>query len=174
MSDPSYPIGKFAAPAVYTNETRAEALQQIKDAPALVRRAVTGLDARQLLTPYRDGGWTVAQVVHHLADAHVNGYVRTKWVLTEDRPAVKLYDNTKWAAMPDATTADIEGSLGILDTIHARWAQTLEDLTADDYAREFIHPVRGPLSLDWNVALYAWHGRHHAAHITSLCERMGW
>ena len=174
MSDLSYPIGKFAAPAVYTREGRAEAIQEIKDAPALVRRAVRGLDERQLLTPYRDGGWTVAQVVHHLADAHVNGYVRTKWVLTEECPAVKLYENAKWAAMADATTPAIDVSLGILDTIHARWAETLDGMSQDDFAREFIHPVRGTLSLDWNVALYAWHGRHHAAHITSLRERMGW
>jgi hypothetical protein len=174
MSDLSYPIGKFAPPAEYTPEGRAAAIAQIRETPAHVRDAVRGLTETQRLTPYRDGGWTVAQVVHHLADAHVNGYVRTKWVLTEDRPAVKLYENAKWAAMPDATTASIEDSLLVLDSIHARWAQTLDGVSQDEFAREFIHPVRGPLSLDWNLALYAWHGRHHVAHITRLRDRMGW
>jgi len=174
MSDLSYPIGKFAAPSEYTPEGRAAAIQEIKRTPAHVRDAVRGLDASQLLTPYREGGWTLAQVVHHLADAHVNGYVRFKWTLTEDRPAIKLYDQTIWATLPDAKTADIEDSLTLLDILHVRWAQTLDNMAPADFSREFIHPIRGPESLDRHVALYAWHGRHHTAHITGLRARMGW
>src|SRR5215213_5957219 len=115
MSDLSYPIGKFAPPAAYTAEGREAAIREIKQTPALVRQAVRGLDARQLLTPYREGGWSLAQVVHHLADAHVNGYVRFKWTLTEDRPAIKLYDQTAWATLADAKTEKIDDSLQLLD-----------------------------------------------------------
>src|SRR5688572_22065948 len=128
MSDVSYPIGKFAPPQTYTAEGRAAAIQQIKDAPGLVRSAVRGLTEAQLLTPYREGGWTPAQVVHHLADAHVNGYVRFKWTLTEERPPIKLYDQTLWATLPDATTAAIEDSLRLLDVLHVRWSQTLDNM----------------------------------------------
>jgi len=174
MSDHSYPIGKFAPPSEYTVEGRAAAIREIKEAPALVRQAVNRLTASQLLTPYREGGWTVGQVVHHLADAHINGYVRFKWALTEERPAIKLYDQAQWATLPDAATADIEDSLRLLEVVHARWGQSFDAMTAADFSRELIHPVRGPETLDRHVALYAWHGRHHTAHITSLRARMGW
>jgi uncharacterized damage-inducible protein DinB len=174
MSDLSYPIGKFAPPAEYTAAGRAAAIQEIKAAPALLRAAVRGLDEMQLLTPYREGGWTVAQVVHHLADAHVNGYVRFKWTLTEDRPPIKLYDQAAWATLPDASTAAIEDSLCLLELLHVRWVQLFDNMTPADFSREFIHPIRGPESLDRHVALYAWHGRHHTAHITTLRTRMGW
>jgi hypothetical protein len=174
MSDLSYPIGKFEPPSSYTVEGRLAAIQQIKETPALVRQAVHGLTASELLTPYREGGWTAAQVVHHLADAHVNGYVRFKWTLTEDRPAIKLYDQTQWATLPDAATADIEDSLRLLEVLHVRWGRLLDTMAAADFSREFIHPVRGPETLDRHVALYAWHGRHHTAHITHLRTRKGW
>jgi len=174
MTDLSYPIGKFAPPSEYTIEGRAAAIREIKGAPALVRQAVNGLTPSQLLTTYRDGGWTLAQVVHHLADAHVNGYVRFKWALTEDRPDIKLYDQTRWATLPDAATADIADSLALLEILHVRWIQLLETMTPADFSREFIHPLRGPEPLDRHVALYAWHGRHHTTHIASLRARMGW
>jgi len=174
MSDLSYPIGKFSPPSAYTAAGRASAIEEIKAAPAVLRAAVRGLDEAQLLTPYREGGWTVAQVVHHLADAHVNGYVRFKWALTEERPPIKLYDQAAWATLPDASTAAIEDSLQLLEVLHTRWAQLLDDMTPADFSREFIHPLRGPETLDRHTALYAWHGRHHTAHITTLRTRMGW
>jgi hypothetical protein len=174
MSDLSYPIGKFVPPSEYTAEGRAAAIGQIRETPARVRQAVHGLTSPQLLTPYREGGWTAAQVVHHLADAHINGYVRFKWALTEDRPAIKLYDQAQWASLPDATTADVGDSLSLLETLHVRWVQLLDTMTAIDFSREFLHPVRGPETLDRHLALYAWHGRHHTAHITSLRTRLGW
>ena len=174
MSDLSYPIGKFAPPSEYTAEGRASAIREIKGTPALVSQAVNGLTTSQLLTPYRDGGWTLAQVVHHLADAHVNGYVRFKWALTEDRPAIKLYDQAQWATLSDAVTADITDSLALLAILHVRWVQLLETMRPADFSRELTHPLRGPETLDRHVALYAWHGRHHTAHIASLRTRMGW
>lgn len=174
MSDLSYPIGKFAPPAEYTPDGRATAIEQIRQMPALLRAAVRGLTEIQRLTPYRDGGWTVAQVVHHLGDAHLNAVIRLKWTLTEDKPTIKVYDQAKWATLADASSADIDGSLRLVDAVHERWVDALETLTSEDFAREFIHPDRGPQTIDRNVAMYAWHGRHHVAHITRLRERMGW
>lgn len=174
MSDLKYPIGKFAAPETYTAADRAARIEDIRVLPSRLRDEVSGLAEAQRLTRYREGGWTVAQVVHHLADAHLNGLWRFKIVMTEDNPTLRLYDQTKWAELPDASSPDITNSLALVDVLHARWVEMLSSMTADDFARQSVHPIRGPLTLDWHLALYAWHGQHHLAHITHLAERLGW
>jgi uncharacterized damage-inducible protein DinB len=161
-------------PTDYTAAGRAAAIEDIRQTPVAVREAVRGLSTSAMLTPYREGGWTVAQVVHHIADAHVNAFVRFKWTLTEDRPTIKVYNQARWAELPDATGADVEDSLQAIDAVHARWVRLLDAMTPADFAREFVHPDRGPQTIDRNVAMYAWHGRHHVAHITSLRQRMHW
>ena len=172
--DHRYPIGKFEASASLDARQRSECLRQMAEAPARFREAVRGLDDAQLDTPYRPGGWTIRQVVHHMADSHVNGYIRYRMALTEDHPAVKSYDQTAWAELADARTLPVETSLAILEGVHRRWVALAESLTEADYARTFLHPERGAVRLDSNLAMYAWHGRHHAAHILGLRERMGW
>ena len=140
-----------------------------------MRSAVAGLNEGQLETPYRAGGWTVRQVVHHVADSHLNSYIRFRWTLTEDTPTIKAYDETRWAELPDAKTAPVEVSLKLLESLHVRWVYLLETLDDEAFGRSFIHPETGEaISLERNLALYAWHGRHHCAHITSLRERKGW
>ncbi|HLI30711.1 MAG TPA: putative metal-dependent hydrolase, partial [Terriglobia bacterium] len=146
----------------------------IEEVPARLRAAVKGLSDAQLDTPYREGGWTVRQVVHHLADSHMNSYVRFRLALTESEPTIKTYDQTRWAELRDARTAPVEPSLALLESLHKRWVLLLKSLEAADFSRTFRHPDRGTMTLDQNLALYAWHGRHHVAHITSLRERMGW
>jgi hypothetical protein len=143
-------------------------------APADLRRALDGLDAEQRLTRYRDGGWTVAQVVHHLADSHANAFIRTKLALTEDGPTIVPYKEGAWAELADATGPDVDASLRILDGLHTRWVAVLRGLSPEQFSRPMVHPERGRLTVDWTLALYAWHSRHHIAHITSLRERMGW
>jgi uncharacterized damage-inducible protein DinB len=172
--DLSYPIGKFDWSAPVPPEARRQAIQEIADAPARLREAVRGLDAAQLDTPYRPEGWTVRQVVHHVADSHVNSYIRFRLALTEDSPLIKPYDQVAWAALPDARTAPVELSLALLDGLHSRWAALLGTLTDAEFARTFRHPEIGTVRLDTNLALYAWHGRHHTAHITGLRQRSGW
>jgi uncharacterized damage-inducible protein DinB len=175
MSDLRYPIGKFAWAGKLAAQERREKIEAIAALPKNLRAAVKGLSEAQLDTPYRDGGWTVRQVVHHLADSHLNAYVRVRLALTEDVPQVKPYKEAKWAELEDARTAPIAVSLEMLDALHARWAMLLKSLKESDFARTFTHPEhKGPLTLDWILAMYAWHGRHHTAHITALCERMGW
>jgi hypothetical protein len=174
MTDPRYPLGRFAPPTEYTPHLRDSLIADIADAPASVRRAVDGLTVPQRLTPYRDGGWTVAQVVHHLADSHMNAYVRVRLAVTEMEPTIKPYDEGLWAKLPDAMDADVEPSLRLIDALHARWAKLARHLSPSDFGRVLIHPERGPMSVDRCLALYAWHGRHHVAHITSLRERMDW
>ena len=173
MSDLSYPIGKFAPPSDTPSKAvrRPFARSRSCGARPSSRESVDRFPAPHALSR---GGWTVAQVVHHLADAHINGYVRFKWALTEERPAIKLYDQVQWATLPDATTADIDDSLRLLEVVHARWGQSFDAMTTADFSRELIHPVRGPETLDRHVALYAWHGLHHTAHVTNLRTRMGW
>ena len=172
--DPRYPIGRFAAPERFDEVLRAAFIQQIAVTPAALRAAVAGLSARQLDTPYRDGGWTVRQVVHHLPDSHLNAYARCKLALTEDEPLVKTYQEDRWAELPEAKGGDIELSLALLDALHARWVAALGSLPAAAFARTLRHPDLGPMSIDLVLALYAWHGRHHVAHVTALRERMGW
>jgi len=134
---------------------------------------VAGLSEPQLDTPYRPGGWTVRQVVHHVPDSHINSYVRFRLALTENEPTVKPYDESRWAELADSRTAHIETSLALLESLHERWVLLLRSLSPADFRRQFRHPELGAVSLEKNLALYAWHGRHHVAHITSLRERMG-
>jgi len=174
MTDPRYPVGRFEPGGSLTPEERATLLGQIEDAPAKLREAVAGLDQAQLDTPYREGGWTVRQVVHHVVDSHVNAYVRLRWALTEDAPTVKVYDEKDWARLPDASSAPIELSLNLLDALHARWLVLWRAMKEGDFARTWKHPESGTLTVDDLVRLYAWHGRHHVAPITGLRERAGW
>jgi uncharacterized damage-inducible protein DinB len=174
IMDLSYPIGKFEWPESVTPEMRSQLIGEIEAAPAWFRAAVQGLTGQQLDTPYRPGGWTVRQVVHHVADSHLNSYIRFRLALTEDQPTIKPYDQTKWAELPDARTAPVETSLQLIESLHQRWVALLRSMSDADFARTFLHPERGVMRLDLTLAMYAWHGRHHRAHITGLRERMGW
>jgi uncharacterized damage-inducible protein DinB len=172
--DLRYPIGPFQYDGPLTDEQRQHLIDQIEAAPGKLRAAVEGLSLDQLDTPYRPGGWTVRQVVHHLPDSHLNSYVRFRLALTEDEPTIKPYFEDRWAELDDARHAPIDISLALLDALHRRWVLLLRSLSERDFARTFSHPELGVVSLEKNVSLYAWHGRHHIAHITSLRERMGW
>jgi uncharacterized damage-inducible protein DinB len=173
MTDPRYPIGRFEMVTALTAQQRADFIEQIAAAPQHLRRAVTGLDDRQLDTAYRPGGWTVRQVVHHVPDSHLNAYVRFKLALTEDEPAVKTYDETRWAVTPE-TREPIEVSLALLEALHGRWVLLMRGMTPADFARKIRHPEWGTPTLDAMLAMYAWHGRHHTAHVTGLRDQMGW
>lgn len=176
MTEPDlrYPIGPFRTPERGGPEQRAAWLAQLRATPRELRAAVVGLDAAQLDTPYRPGGWTVRQVVHHVTDSHLNSYVRFKWALTEATPAIKAYDEQGWAALPDSH-GPIEPSLALLEALHLRWVPLLEALDEDDWQRSFVHPETGSeISLWANLANYAWHGPHHTAHVRALREREGW
>jgi uncharacterized damage-inducible protein DinB len=157
-----------------TEVARRKLIAQIAEAPAKLRAAVKGLNKKQLDMPYREGGWTIRQVVHHLPDSHMNAYVRFKLALTEDHPTIKTYDQERWAELPDSKTAPIEPSLGLLDSLHERWVGVLKSMSAADFSRNLKHPELGEVVLDRYLALYAWHGRHHVGHITSLRKRRGW
>lgn len=165
-----YPVGHFNADAA---GSRAEQLQVLRELPEKLRAAVAGLSDAQLDTPYRDGGWTARQVVHHVADSHANGYIRVKLALTEDNPAIKVYDETAWARLPDSRLP-VDLSLAMTDALHKRLVALLEPLGEAELQKTFVHPERGQVTLANNLALYAWHSRHHLAHITRLRERMGW
>ncbi|HTX15333.1 MAG TPA: putative metal-dependent hydrolase [Candidatus Baltobacteraceae bacterium] len=173
-TDLRYPVGKFERPASVTDDQRRQFIAQIEETPARLSAAVKDLTPAQLDTPYRPAGWTVRQVVHHLPDSHMNAFVRFKLALTEDQPVVKTYEEARWAELADAKTPPIEPSLALLENLHRRWIFLLRSLAPDDWMRTFRHPELGALSLNQNLALYAWHGRHHVAHITSLRERNGW
>jgi uncharacterized damage-inducible protein DinB len=172
--DLAYPIGKFDFKAPVAPDSRPQLIAEIAAAPARFRAAVRDLDDRQLNTPYRPGGWTVRQVIHHVPDSHMNSYIRFRLALTEDAPTIKGYEEAKWAELHDAKTLPVDVSLGLLDGLHQRWVELLSSLSDKDFARTFRHPKLGLVRLDTNLALYAWHGRHHAAHITGLRDRMGW
>jgi hypothetical protein len=173
--DHQYPIGRFEFTDVrLSGANRDDLIRQIEDAPARLREAVFGLTGEQLDTPYRPGGWTVRQVVHHLPDSHLNSYVRFKLALTEDEPTIKPYDEAAWANLQDSRSTPIEVSLSLLESLHARWVVLLRSLRPEELDRTFRHPELGTVTLGKNIALYAWHGRHHVAHITGLRERMGW
>jgi hypothetical protein len=174
MSDPRFPIGKFSFPASVSPSDLAGFVAEIEQAPAALRAAVAGLSAEQLDTPYRDGGWTVRQVTHHVPDSHMNAYVRYKLALTEDEPTIKPYAEDRWAQLADTHSTPLEVSLALLDSLHSRWAQLLRSLSPADWKRQFRHPDLGVVSLEKNLALYAWHGKHHVAHVTELRKRMGW
>ena len=173
-TDLRYPIGKPTKEPQLTEDERRGLIDRIEQAPARLRAAVEGLNDEQLDTPYRPGGWTVRQVVHHLPDSHLNCYTRFKLALTEDNPAIKPYDEDRWARLADTRETPIETSLVLLDALHARWVILLKSLTAAQWKRTFHHPEHGSVALDRNLALYAWHGRHHVAHVVSLRERSGW
>jgi DinB superfamily len=172
-TDLRYPIGKFQKTESATDEQRRSSIATIAEAPAKLRAAVSGLNEGQLDTPYRPGGWTVRQVVHHLADSHMNSFVRFKLALTEDEPTIKPYDEARWAELVDAK-GPVEPSLLLLESLHKRWVALLNALKPADWQRTFRHPERGTMTLGDNLQLYAWHGRHHVAHIASLRERNGW
>ena len=172
--DLSFPIGKFSWPKAVTPDERRQFIDVLARAPERFREAVEGLGDSQLDTPYRPGGWTVRQVIHHVPDSHMNSYCRFRWALTEDNPPIKGYDEARWAELHDARSAPIEPSLQLLANLHTRWVVLLSSLSVDDWARTFRHSEHGLVRLDTNLALYAWHSQHHAAHITGLRERMGW
>lgn len=163
--DPRYPIGPYVKPDTTTPAQRAAWIEEIAATPATLRAAVTGLSEAQLDTPYREGGWTVRQVVHHLPDSHIHAWVRMKSALTEDRPLVRAYDEVKYAQLPDYGATPVEVSLALLDNLHARWVVLLRSLTDADYTRVYVHSSDGATRLDQQLAHYAWHGRHHVAHI---------
>lgn len=174
MTDPRYPVGRFTPDPTPTPETRNRHIDQIAGLAPQMRRAVAGLSGDQLDTPYREGGWTVRQVVHHVPDSHLNAYVRLKWAMTEDAPMIKPYDEAAWATLEDSQLTPVEISLALLESLHARWTVLLRSLTAEDFQRTFNHPQSGPHDVDWLLGLYSWHGNHHVAHITALRERMKW
>jgi hypothetical protein len=173
-ADLRYPIGRFERPERLTEEQRTLCVEEIAQTPVRLSAAVGGLKTEQLDTPYRPGGWTVRQIVHHVPDSHMNSYMRFRLALTEDEPTIKPYDEARWAELPDAKTSPIESSLALLENLHKRWVLLLHSLKPSDWERTFRHPEFGLTRLDQNLALYGWHGRHHVAHITSLRERRGW
>ena len=175
MDDPRYPIGQFAFDGVQTPEQRLERIARIAAAPDRLRAAVAGLSDAQLDTPYRDGGWTVRQVVHHVPDSHLNAYTRFRLALTEPTPTIRPYMEHRWAELPDAHTAPVEISLALLEALHRRWVELLRRLDSPAWERRFVHPEHGrEWPLDEALAMYAWHGEHHTAHVTRLRDRMGW
>ena len=168
-----YPVGEFVMPSSVTPAMRVEAIRNIVELPARMRDAVRGLSDAQLDTPYRPGGWTMRQVVHHVPDSHMNAFTRLKLALTEDNPTIKPYDEKLFAQLPDARMP-IEPSLSLVDGLHARWAALFETLTPQQFARPWFHPEIGAITVDYLLQTYSWHSRHHVAHITSLRKREGW
>jgi hypothetical protein len=169
-----YPVGRFSAPDVVTPEMLRATIDEVAALPAALAAAVAGLTASQIETPYREGGWTVRQVVHHVADSHMHAYIRVKFALTEENPTIRPYDEGAWAALPDVAAIPIATSVSLVDGIHVRWAACLRGLPLAKFARSFVHPELGAQRIDVSLMRYAWHGRHHVAHITSLRTRMGW
>jgi uncharacterized damage-inducible protein DinB len=175
VSDLRYPLGEFRYDGNMTDTRRSECVRRIAAAPGRLRASVAGLDDAQLDTPYRPGGWTVRQVIHHVPDSHLNAYTRTRLALTEDTPTIKPYEEARWAELPDARGLPVEISLRLLEALHARWVPLLERLGPKDGARQLRHPEHDRLmTVDELIAMYAWHGDHHTAHITTLRERMAW
>ncbi len=172
--DPKYPIGKMEMPKEITQEKRAQAIETIARTPKNLREAVRGLNDAQLDTPYRDGGWTVRQVIHHVPDSHMNAFVRLKLALTEDKPTIKPYAEADWAELADAKSNPIASSQTLLDSLHERWDLLWRSLKPEDFSRKLVHPEHGERSIDWLLFVYEWHGRHHAAHITELRKQKGW
>lgn len=174
MSDLRYPIGKFVFAGPLGEDQKQKCIDDITSAPANLCAAVKGLSEQQLDTPYRPEGWTVRQVVHHVPDSHLNAYIRFKLALTEDEPTIKPYAENRWAELADTKATPIEVSLSLLESLHDRWVRLLRSIQPEGWKRTFRHPELGVVSLEKNLALYSWHGRHHVAHITSLRERNGW
>jgi hypothetical protein len=174
MEDLRYPIGRYEKPHPITDELRKAWIQEIRELPERLKDAVEGLTDEQLDTPYRPDGWTVRQLVHHLADTHMNNYIRIKLALTVENPQTILYDIEKWGEFDDAKTAPIQLSLAILEGLHRRWTMLLSNLTPEEFVKTFVHPRLGVQKIEEAIGIYAWHGKHHVAHITSLCKRMNW
>lgn len=173
ISNLSYPVGKFEWTGPNSETERAAFIEAIAAVPQKLRAAVANLNEKQIETPYRPGGWTVRQTVHHVADSHMNAYIRFKLAMTEKEPFVKAYDEKAWAELPDSKLP-VEVSLKLIDSLHERWVVVLRSMTPPDFNRKLSHPELGIVELDRYLALYAWHGRHHVAHITNLREREGW
>ena len=173
LDDLRYPIGRFARPDSSEPAVRAEQISALRLLPGNLQTAVSGLSHAQMDTPYREGGWTVRQLVHHIADSHANAYVRTKLALTEDWPTIKTYDEAAWARLTDSALP-VDGSLAMIAALHERWVTLLESLTEDDFHKGYNHPELGRQELTAVLAVYAWHSRHHTAHITNLRKRMSW
>jgi len=174
MSDPRYPIGKFTFNGPPDENERRKLIDDIEQAPAALRAAIEGLSPQQIETPYRDGGWTVRQLVHHVPDSHMNAYIRFRMALTEDAPTIKPYMEDRWANLPDVQSVPLEVSLALLDSMHTRWVSLLRSIEPQDWKRTFNHPELGSVPLQKSLGLYAWHGRHHVAHVTELRKKMGW
>lgn len=174
MNDPRYPIGKWEKRARLSSGERAGHISVIDGTPEVLRSAVAGLSDQQLDTPYRDGGWTLRQVAHHLPDSHANAYIRVKLALTEDNPTIKPYDEAAWADLIDSRETPIETSLRMLESIHERLTILLRSLDEAQCARTLVHPDNGAMTIDMLIGMYAWHGRHHVAHVTTTRQRMGW
>ncbi|WML48772.1 bacillithiol transferase BstA [Neobacillus sp. PS3-34] len=171
--DLRYPVGQYSFDGEITQQQIESWINEIEITPARLRDAISHLTEEQLNTPYRPGGWTVRQVVHHLPDSHLNSYVRFKLALTENKPEIKPYMENKWAELPDSSLP-VEVSLDLLQALHERWVCLLRSLSVEELNRSFLHPESGEIKLAWNIGLYAWHGRHHIAHITELRRRLGW
>lgn len=169
-----YPVGRFTPPTQTGPGIRAEQIASLQFVPERLRAAVHGLNDAQLDTPYRDGGWTVRQVVHHLADSHANSFIRFKLALTEDWPTIKPYDEAAWAKLADSARLAVTVSLDFITALHARWVALLQSMTKEDFARGFNHPENGRQTLERALAIYEWHGRHHVAHITNLRACCNW
>lgn len=172
--DLRYPIGKMQAAERLQDPDRQRAIASIAEAPRQFRAVVAGLNDTQLDTPYRDGGWTVRQVIHHVTDSHMNAYIRTRLALTEQEPTIKPYDEKLWAELEDARSAPLEPSQVLLDALHERWVRLLRATPSTHFSRTFRHPEHGLRTVDWMIGVYDWHGRHHVAHIKALRERQGW
>jgi uncharacterized damage-inducible protein DinB len=174
MSDPRYPIGKYI-PEEYSDAKKEEWIADIKFLPQLIEASIQNLDEQQLQTPYRDGGWTVHQVVHHVADSHMNAYCRFKLGYTEENPTIKPYDEQQWAETADVKSLPVNVSVTLLHALHIRWTEFLKSLPRAAWERTIVHPEHGmQMTLWYLLGSYAWHGRHHTAHITALKEKMGW
>ena len=168
MVDLRYPVGEFVPPVAFSAADRAAAIRILAEFPARLRLATAGLTERQLDTPYRPDGWTIRQVVHHVPDSHLNAYIRFKWTLTESNPTIKPYDQEAWATLADTRLTPVSVSLDLLEAVHRRWVVLLESVKEEDWQRPLIHPESGPMTLDKLLQMYAWHGRHHLAHVASV------
>ncbi|MFK7844034.1 MAG: YfiT family bacillithiol transferase [Rhodothermales bacterium] len=175
MTDLRYPIGKYQPAAEVNAAYIEESIADIEAMPALLRQALDGLTSAQLDTPYRPEGWTVRQLVHHIGDSHLNSVIRFKWTLTEATPTIKAYNQNEWATTSDVLATPVDVNLDFLETLHVKWVLLLKSMEGNDWQKAFVHPETGKkLTLGWLVGLYAWHGKHHVAHITGLRDREGW
>lgn len=174
MEELKYPIGRFQYKGPYTEEQKRQFIKEIAETPEELKKAIKNLSDEQFATPYRPEGWTVRQVVNHMTDSHMNAFIRFKLALTEQNPGIKPYDQDKWVNLADTLNSPVEISINLLDALHQKWVILLNSLSAEDYKRTYMHPESGNTSLEKVLGMYAWHGKHHLAHITGLKKRMGW